>query len=173
MSFSQNSPIVSRDSMHDDLHCGRVFIHSGEFSLPALGVFDHLIVPTLKYVKLLQVMCAASGTPYKVSIHENPTVLNFGTIHDSFNLKRYSTFSAPTCEVYHTPTISATGTLLSVSRVDAHQGGGETQSQFPEMLLTPNARYLIRVQNLMNQVTDGVFHAEFIEESAPEPDIYA
>lgn len=176
MSISGSGKIETIDSVHNEAHDGRMFVHFGEAALTAAGgatpSISHLMrIPANVYPKLRSVRATISAGDVKVYLYESPTVTLPGTVHSSINVKRYSTRTSQ-MQISHDPTIAATGTIIDGFEIfGTNQIGGVGTSGVAEFLLKSATDYLLTFTNVSNQALNLIYQFEFFEENSPEPEI--
>ena len=143
--------IVVTDHVHHEVHEGEMFVSS--FTVPHGSEIgndksqDFLIVTAAKEAHIF--FEVTTGGDAEVLFYEDATTSNDGTGLAELNMNRRSTETAVET-VFHTPTVSTTGTLLIHSFVAGGSGpqssGGASRSD-TEWILDTNSKYLLRVTN--------------------------
>lgn len=138
------------DSRHARIHAGEFFSHTGKQSLTNGASFDHLLVTPAAdaYVHLNVFGLDCSGAPIEHYLYEGATVSANGSVSTATNQNRLSA-TVPDLAIYHTPTVTGTGTQIHYELVPgAKQSGGIGRTEFNEWILASSTNYLSRVTNL-------------------------
>lgn len=143
---------VMIDVVHHEVHEGEMF-HASHTNV-ALGNGDavDLLFSVGSAVDAHAVFEVFAGGQVTVSLYESPTVGATGTALAEYNMARPITRTASS-EVYHTPTISDTGSVALVNN-RVLPGGNSPQTRVgggirsgAEWILAPGVDYLLRVRN--------------------------
>jgi len=150
--------LVTIPPEHHEIHCGDSYEMSHITDLGNGGVLDILVVvpnegliethpgdaqDTKQYHFKGTVVCESEST---IEFFEDVTVSNNGTALNVFCRNR--NFSAgDEIDMYHTPTVTSTGTRLVVAKVGSGRGFGGTVGRSDEFILKDNSLYLLRITN--------------------------
>lgn len=131
---------------HHEIHDGCHFLNKDWLSLSNGQVYDILIVTpnTAKWGHFLFEM--DSQAEANVSLYIGTTTSSDGTAMTVFN-RNLNSVTANGILMYHTPTISAVGTLGPRYKLGSgNKIGGEVRAS-NEVILAPNTKYLFRITN--------------------------
>lgn len=141
------------DYAHHEAHAGSAFVAEDVEDVPNSSTFDYAIVTpdTTKHAHMI--VAASSNLGMQIDIYEDATLSDNGTLIPSYNRNR-NIATAATTLVYHTPTVTATGSTIIFHRrwgdaVKQGTGGGARGQN--ELILKQNTTYLVR---FTNQVAD-------------------
>lgn len=104
----------------------------------------HIVTPATPTVYLTGHIASIGLSRY--FFYENPTTSNNGTELAEYNRDRNSS-ATPAVALYHTPTVSDTGTLIQSGYLGAKGAMGERMED-NEWILKPSEQYLLRLTNL-------------------------
>jgi hypothetical protein len=127
---------------HHEIHGGTMFRAGEEVALANDGTrVIHVKTPdTTKWAHMVYQMSNTLEAEFE--FYEGPTVSNVGTAVPSYNRNRNSATAATTL-VYHTPTTSASGTLLATRREGIGKTAGGSSRGVAEWILKQNTSYLL------------------------------
>lgn len=98
-------------------------------------------------------------------LFDGPTVTSDGTTMFATNRNRNSTNTAGSA-VFHTPTTSSSGTMVTSLRIPAGFGGfvrDPAKSGFFEWVLAPSTEYLFKLRNVSGSTADVGFAFDYFE----------
>ena len=129
---------------HHEIHAGSMFRAGEEVALSNAGTrVIHILTPdTTKWAHLVYNISNTLETEFEW--FEAPTVTGNGTAVASYNRNRNS-LTAATTLVFHTPTTTADGTLLSTRREGLGKTAGGTARSVAEWILEQNTSYMLRL----------------------------
>jgi len=157
--------IAQIDIAHAAIHLGKYFSHSGVVSVLNGASYDHLIItPDVggKYIHFRLFLFDTTNAPILHQLYEDATVSNNGTVITGLNFNR--TLPNATLGVYHTPTVTGTGTIIHTAQVTgSKQNGGAGQTSGTEWILKQGAKYLSRVTNNSGLTASVGYVAEWYE----------
>jgi len=157
--------LVTVDVAHHEIHCGDSYECSHVADLGNGGVLDVLVVvpnegvtggePGLQQdVKQYHMKARVVGEfEASVNFYEGVTVSDNGTGINVYNRNRNASDYQDFLGVYHTPTVTDTGTLLETNRIGSARTYGGAATRQDEWILRDNTIYLFRITN--NVTTDN------------------
>jgi hypothetical protein len=136
--------LVVMEYEHHELHDGSMFRAGEEVGLANNATRDILIV-TPNSAKEAHLQYSISNTlEVEFEFYEDPTTTAAGTSVPSYNRNRNS-LTAATTVFTHTPTVTATGTLLATRREGIGKTAGGSARSISEWILKRNSKYLLRL----------------------------
>lgn len=136
------------DVPHAHIHEGKMFDMCELATITSGSNRDYLVITGANKFVHFKVTCTADGKG-DVAIYEEPTTSANGTGMAELNRNRASAIT-PEVTVFHTPTVSAVGTMLCDELFGSgNKSGGETRAD-NEWVLKKNTKYLIRVHASAN-----------------------
>lgn len=178
--FGQNSSTGAREAIwkdtlsgalvdieipHAAIHLGKYFSHSGLITLANGASYDHLLITPGgggKLIHLRLFVISGTSTPVTHLFYEGTTVSANGTSVPGYNFNR--NFSNATLGLYHTPTVTTTGTALhTVQIIGSKQNGGVGETSGTEWVLTTGTTYLSRMTNVSGGSSDLSYLMEWYE----------
>jgi hypothetical protein len=138
------------------VHQGKAFVFSSKFTLAADSTIDFMgVTGATSDVHFRNYDITSLTGAVETTFYEGVTYSAAGTPASALNMNRTS-LNAPTISIYGSPTVTSTGTTLSVATSTA--GGnktGDTTGSLPvEWILKPDTAYMLRVHNLDQQDAD-------------------
>jgi len=138
------------------VHQGKAFVFSSKFTLAADSTIDFMgVTGATSDVHFRNYDITSLTGAVETTFYEGVTYSAAGTPASALNMNRTS-LNAPTISIYGSPTVTSTGTTLSVATSTA--GGnktGDTTGALPvEWILKPDTAYMLRVHNLDQQDAD-------------------
>lgn len=145
----------------EQTHQGRFFFANFYDAAVEAGTnIDLLMVTGATYSPHVAVMCDM-GAESTISIYEAVTASSNGTELSALNANRVSA-NAATASVFHTPTVTDTGTTLLLNHYISGGGGGNATggsstdfARITELVLKLSTKYLFRVTNQSNGAVKG------------------
>jgi len=162
---SKRHGLVGIDTAHEAVHDGVMFEASYIFvSVAGSANADILvIVGSKKELHVtFHIVSAGQGLIY---LYESPTITANGTALTINDMNRV-TKNTSDASAFYTPTVGATGTVLSQSIVEGGTGGNKIGGQVrwgTEWILKKSTEYLIRVTNNTAQTQNMSIQVEFYE----------
>lgn len=151
---------------HARIHEGVMFSLSYADEAMADDAALNLLIHPIGYCHMR--LETALGGDARVELFERVTTSNDGTPLTAYNRKRTDPRPANTL-IYHTPTVSDTGTRLILSLQPGGGRGansvGSIKSGFEEWVLHPGAKYLLRLTNISGGAQPGTINLDFYEPS--------
>lgn len=134
---------VAIDYVHHEIHNGNVYKVDDDATLVDEATRELLLI-TANTTKWIHLLIKRRGTgETKMELFEDPTSSANGTAKTIVQKNRNSS-NVPSMLVYHTPTVSVDGTLLSKKLFgEGKKEGGEDRSS-DEWILKQNSKYLIK-----------------------------
>jgi len=151
--------LITYPYSHVEIHQGNHYLVGRTIDLTNSQVFDILLVTpnTTKWSHFIEAF--ASEAESNVKLYEGTTTSADGTSIPSFNNNRNSANTAAML-VYHTPTITGIGTLLTEKNMGAGKAqGGSLSRGDKELILKQNTKYLVRITN--NTTSNNWFNYDF------------
>jgi hypothetical protein len=139
--------LITTELEHYEIHNGRAFSIGVVSDVAGAGTNrDYLLItPALKIIHFR--FTYKTEAEFDVSIQEEPTVSNNGTPIPTYDRNRISSNSAELA-VYHTPTVTLSGTTLRIERTGSGSTtGGSTEAQ-SEWIFKKNSKYLMRFNKI-------------------------
>ncbi len=139
--------LVTIEYEHTQIHEGKTFTVTEVTDLTNAAVRDILVVSpdTLEWAHMVWEIEHELET--KIQFYTGTTYSNIGTTIPSFN-RNGNSGNIATTKVYHTPTITAVGTLIAtIQQGDGKKAGGSDRLA-NEFILKRNTAYLVRITNL-------------------------
>lgn len=105
----------------------------------------------------------------EIDLYEGPTITTNGTPIDRIDRNR-NNISVPVVEVYHTPTTSASGTLLVDQRISKGSvSGPQSFSNDDKWVLAENQNYLMDATNITKKqdIQVGILWFEYFDPAEP------
>lgn len=144
---------------------GKFYNISGTIlDLPDTGATAYFLAkaPVGVCMDLHSLAVGTTAGPVLISLYEAPTISNNGTPITPVNQNRVLNIPSVT-QVWGSPTVSGTGTLLQQHRIVGEKHlGGEGES-FPDWLLKPDTYYLFTIQNISGSSIDVSYSFDWIE----------
>lgn len=161
LTCSTDGALVSMPYNIAATHAGKFFFSNFyNAAVASAGTIDLLVVTgatTTPHIAIMIDMAAAAT----LSIYEDATASNNGTPLTAINANRQST-KVTTASVFHTPTITGTGTTLMLNHYiaggttgNATGGSSNDFARITEFLLKTSSKYLFRVTNLSASAAAG------------------
>lgn len=140
------------DTVHHEVHEGEMYHASHTNGSVANGANLDVLLVTGATVETHASWEVFAGGQVRIYLYEAPTTSANGTALTIYNMKRDS-LNTPEALFYHTPTVSATGSVALVNgRIlpggtspTTRVGGGIRSGA--EWILAPGTKYLLRVTN--------------------------
>jgi len=144
---------------HHEIHCGDAYEFSYIADLGNNGVLDILIIvpdegltetePGLQQDVKQYHFRGKVATEFESSVmfYEGATVTDNGTAISVYNRNRNASAYVDFLDVYHTPTVTATGTLLESNKIGSARSVGGPAGREEEWILKNNTIYLLRIIN--------------------------
>lgn len=157
--------IVQIEIPHAAIHIGKYFSHSGIVTVANNASYEHLIrtpAPGGKWIHFRLFLFDTTSAPIRHFLYEDAVVTSAGTVQVGYSFNR--NFANATVGLYHTPTLSADGTLIHTAQIaGTKQSGGAGQTSGTEWVLKQGADYLSRITNVSGQSADIGYIAEWYE----------
>lgn len=151
--------IKTMDYAHAELHAGDHYVVRTYISITKNTSYDFLLISpnTLKWSHIIREYDSLSSS-IVASLYENTTTSANGTSVTTYNRNRNST-NTSSLLIYHTPTVTTTGTLISSVIVGSGKGAGGSNREISEIILKQNTKYLIRIteQNIADTYVNVLF----------------
>lgn len=158
--------LVTVDAIHRQIHIGRLF-EAGHYAtgIANAGTVDILIVTAINSPHV-RFQIGASGAA-TAQLYEDVSASANGTAVSSFNRNRNSA-NTVTTTLFHTPTITNTGTALMLEYLPGGEASGNrtvgsTLPTFEEWILKPATKYLVRITNVSGSAISAAANFAFYE----------
>jgi len=103
-----------------------------------------------------------SSTDSYMVIFDSPTLISSGTVLNSYNMNRASTWTAQAV-FYSSPTASAYGTAVSRNLISGGNNGNTHFYKPRKYILDTGRMYIISVKNKSNKLSDNNIKVNFFE----------
>jgi len=151
--------IKTMDYAHAELHAGDHYVIRTYISMLKNSTYDFLLLTpnTLKWSHIIREYDSISSSIIARLYEDTITSAN-GTIVQSYNRNRNS-LGTSTLSVYHTPTVTSVGTLISSVIIGSGKGIGGSNRETSEIILKQNTKYLVRIteQNITDTFVNVLF----------------
>jgi len=134
------------DYAHHEIHAGSHFFTGNYTTLSNAQVYDILFVTPAGLTAPHMIFEIATQAEAMFQYYEGVTTSADGTALDMYDRNRV-TDNTPTTTFYHTPTVTAVGTLIGQGVFGSGNKGGGTLRDSSEFVLKPSTKYMIRVTN--------------------------
>lgn len=161
-----SNPAITMEWSHHKVHAGKMFsVDYYAASVASSGNADLLLTVGAKEAHI--VFDAAGGAELQVLLYEDPNATG-GTPVTVYNANRSTGWETPALTIAHTPSITAVGTNVLVSKVvPGGSGGNKTGGSVrngSERILRASTKYLIRATNKSTGAVNVSISIEFYEE---------
>lgn len=129
---------------HHEIHGGSMFRAGEEVALLNAATRDILLITPDTTIEPHLQYNISNTLESEFEFYEAPTTTANGTGITAYNRNRRSDKVA-TLALYHTPTVTATGTLLATRREGVGKTAGGTARSVSEWVLARNTKYLLRL----------------------------
>lgn len=153
--------LITTTHPHNEIHKGEMFVYCEVTDLAQDAQRDVLISTGDRYVHIVNTTVTEAEAEYP--FFEGVTASNNGTGVTAYNRNRNS-LTTPTNSLFHTPTISNTGTTLCMKHWGSGKGSGGDDRGVNEWVLKPNTKYLIRITNFSQTANHTTIELEWYEE---------
>ena len=149
------------DHSHQEIHSGDMYSFFDVNDIANSATRDLLVITpnTTKWAHFTIIVDGEAEFDY--AIYEGATTSANGTSVSVFNRNRNSS-NTNTTLVYHTPTVSGTGTMIGRKHIGGGKALGGTSRGAEEWILKQNTKYLIRITNSTTSdnfmSVEGVFY---------------
>ena len=136
--------LVTTEYEHHAIHIGQAFSAYDRVDVTGAGTNrDYLFMTPTSTSWIHFRPTFRTEAEFDISIQENPTVSNNGTLLPSFNRDRNS-LSTSGLTLYHTPTVTVSGTTIKMERTGSGSSVGGGSESYHEWILKQNTKYLMR-----------------------------
>ena len=146
---SQEPIYIYRTIEHQMIHQGKTFISDVDYGTIGTAISNILLRTNDVTVHFRKVSSYCAGGQLVVKVFENPTLTSNGTANPVVCANRHpEEISNNVAHIFSGAVASANGTLLATHYNFGKADSGDLQNEgVPELILKPNANYMISVEH--------------------------